>query len=93
MSAAYATKLTKGGQTTIPKEIRQALGVRDESRVYWQLKDGAAVLSAEPPVPDAVASPEEFWDGIDKALNQAARGEVCKAEGLSESLRQRYGLS
>lgn len=93
MSGAYATKLTKGGQTTIPKEIRQALGVRDESRVYWQLKDGVAVLTAEPPVPNAVSSPEEFWDGIDGALKQVGRGEVRKAEGLSDELRQRYGLS
>lgn len=93
MSGAYATKLTKGGQTTIPKEIRQALGMRDESRVYWQLKDGSAVLTAEPPVPNAVSSPEEFWDGIDLALNQASQGRVHEARGLSDELRRKYGLS
>ena len=36
MALTMTTKLTKGGQTTIPKEIRAALGIGDEARVWWR---------------------------------------------------------
>lgn len=92
MTATYATKLTKGGQTTVPKEIRSILGIEDESRVWWHVEGGRAIVSAEPPVPNEVASAEEFWDGISEALADAAAGRVRDATLVSGELRERYGL-
>ncbi len=89
----FATKLTKGGQTTVPKEVRVALGITDESRVYWQLSDGRAIVTAEPPVPNEVCTSEEFWDGIARALDEAGAGQTRAASELSADLRARYGLA
>lgn len=33
MVTMMSTKLTKGGQTTVPKEVRTALGIADGARV------------------------------------------------------------
>ena len=37
--------LTSKGQVTIPKEVRDALGLRTRDRVYFQVHDGGAVIS------------------------------------------------
>lgn len=38
--------ITAKGQTTVPKEIRQGLGLEDGTRIEWRLEDGKAVVSA-----------------------------------------------
>lgn len=93
MDLTMTTKLTKGGQTTIPKEIRAALGIADETRVWWRLDGNHATLSSEPPVPNAISSSEEFWDGVELALADAAAGRTHDARKLSRKLRERHGLA
>lgn len=89
MPTMMATRLTKGGQTTIPKEIRSALGIEDSSRVYWTLDDGRAMLTAEPPIPNEVHNEDEFWKGIELAMEDVAAGRVHEASELSARLRKR----
>lgn len=93
MATMLSTKLTKGGQTTVPKEVREALGIGDEARVWWRLEDGRAVVSAERPVPCEVASPEEFWEGVGVALRDVDAGRVRDAGDVSRKLRARHGLA
>jgi bifunctional DNA-binding transcriptional regulator/antitoxin component of YhaV-PrlF toxin-antitoxin module len=44
-----ASTLTDNGQTTVPREIREALGIKPRQRLQWDLtKDGNAIVRAQP---------------------------------------------
>lgn len=92
MVTMMSTKLTKGGQTTIPKEIRTSLGIENEARVYWAFDGTRAWLSAEPLTPLTVTSKEDFHERLAAAESSAARGNVRDAKLVSKNLRVRYGL-
>jgi AbrB family looped-hinge helix DNA binding protein len=41
--------MTDKGQTTVPKEVRDALGIKPRQRLQWDLaEDGSAVVRPEP---------------------------------------------
>lgn len=92
MSTMISTKVTKGGQTTVPKEIRDALGVEEGSRMYWSFDGTRAVLSSEPFLPNEVVSDEEFWRGIEAAMRDVEEGRTQSAASISAKLRDQYGL-
>ena len=87
MEAAISTKLTKGGQTTIPRSIRRALGIPDEGRVYWTREGDRAYVTAKPEIPLSVTSAKDFWNRIDEAQADIAAGRLVDASDLSEKLR------
>ena len=87
MEAAVSTKLTKGGQTTIPKSIRKALGISTEDRVYWTCEGDRAYVTAKPAVPLSVTSAKDFWERIDQAQADIDAGSLVDATSLSEKLR------
>ena len=39
------------GQTVIPKEIREALGIKEGTKITWAVRDGSAVIQALPDDP------------------------------------------
>lgn len=41
-------RLTSKGQTTVPKSVRQALGLAPGDRVVWQVADDRVVLTKAP---------------------------------------------
>ena len=41
--------LTSSGQTTVPKEVRKALGLKAGDKLTWEVRDGKAVVSTERP--------------------------------------------
>ena len=92
MTTMISTKITKGGQTTVPREIRDALGIAESSRVYWTFDGTRATLSAELPLPNEVHTEEEFWEGIELAMRDVADGRTRDAQGLAADLRAKYGL-
>jgi bifunctional DNA-binding transcriptional regulator/antitoxin component of YhaV-PrlF toxin-antitoxin module len=92
MSTMISTKVTKGGQTTVPKDIRDALGITEGSRMFWSFDGTRAVLSAEPILPNEIVSDEEFWQGIEAAMRDVEEGRTQSAASLSAELRDRYGL-
>ena len=51
MAIVLSTKMTKGGQTTVPREIRAGLGIGPESRVYWTFDGTRAILTPSPSFP------------------------------------------
>ena len=40
MGEVMESKVSVRGQTVIPKEIRKALGITENSRLYWKIQDG-----------------------------------------------------
>ena len=49
--------LTYKGQTTVPQEIREALGVAPRQRLVWEIrKDGSAVVRPMPSVMELAGS-------------------------------------
>jgi AbrB family looped-hinge helix DNA binding protein len=78
---ASASKITKKGQVTIPKEIRQAIKT---NAVYFELK-GEVVLMK--PVPDAAGSLKEY---AGKAQTKGSRRKL-KEIAWEEAIREKTG--
>lgn len=49
---AYVTNVTKKGQTTIPVELREALGIEPEDQVRWVQEGNNLVLHPRKKVKD-----------------------------------------
>ena len=49
MKKTLRTSLTTKSQTTVPKPVREALGVGPHDPVYWEIRDGEVRLSAGEP--------------------------------------------
>ena len=92
MPLMMSTKITKGGQTTVPKEIRVRLGISEGSRVFWSADGTRVTLSAAPILPNEVSSEDEFWQGVEVAMREVESGRVRNALSPSDSLRTRHGL-
>ena len=92
MDAVLSTKLTKGGQTTLPVAIRRHLGIEDEGRVYWITDGDRAYVSATPDIPLPIRSASEFWDRISEAEEQIKRNETLDARATLASIRDEHGL-
>ena len=73
------TKLTKGGQTTLPVVIRRLLGIEDRGRVYWITDGDRSYVSATPGIPLPIRSTAKFWDRISEAEEQVKRDETLDA--------------
>jgi len=50
----YST-LTSKGQTTIPREIRKLLGLRQNDRILYQVEDGKVAIKPAPSVHELYA--------------------------------------
>ncbi len=93
MVTMMSTKLTKGGQTTVPKEVRTALGIADGARVYWSFDGHRAWVSAAPTDPLEVTDERDFYARLAEAEADVAAGRVRDAEAVSAELRARYGIA
>lgn len=40
MALSYTTVLTRKGQTTIPAELREQMGIEEGDRLLWWIEDG-----------------------------------------------------
>jgi AbrB family looped-hinge helix DNA binding protein len=47
--AKVKSTITSKGQTTVPKPVRDALGVSSGRPIYWEIRDGAVEVSADEP--------------------------------------------
>ena len=68
---ARFTTLTSKGQVTIPKEIRQELGLKPSDKIMFSLENGRVTLRRVYPALEGVAgsipaidAPMEEWDDI-----------------------------
>ncbi len=44
VSTRYLGKVTSKGQTTVPKEVRDFLGLEEGTQVEWTVEDGKAIV-------------------------------------------------
>ncbi len=91
MPAAVST-ITQTGQVSIPKVIRDILGVGPRDQVEF-LSDGERVqIVAVPKDPLTLGTREEFWESIERAERDYEAGNAIDAHALTERLRDTYGL-
>jgi antitoxin PrlF len=71
---AWITTLTSKGQVTIPKEIRDELGLKPSDKIVFSLEDGHVTLRKAYPALEEVAGgipaidvPMKEWDDIIQA--------------------------
>lgn len=88
MITMMSTKLTKGGQTIAPKEVRTALDIADGTHVYWSFDGRRVWVSAAPADLLEVTGEEDFRP---PAEVEGAR--LRDAWALPVKLRARYGLA
>jgi len=74
------TKLTSRGRVTIPKEIREHLGLNPGDQVGFVLKDGEVLLrSAKPTLQDLRGSVEPRQEPEDfRAVREKVREKVAR---------------
>lgn len=92
MITMMSTKMTKGGQTTVPKEIRRSLGIADDARVYWMFDGARAWVSATPAMPLEVSRDADFCGRLAEAEESVSAGQIRDASLISDELRQKYSL-
>ena len=91
MTVAVST-ITQTGQITLPKSIRDILGVGIKDQVAL-LSDGERVeVVAVPKDPLAVGDRSEFLERVARSNAAYAAGDVQPASELTGKLRERYGL-
>ncbi|WP_308616084.1 AbrB/MazE/SpoVT family DNA-binding domain-containing protein [uncultured Enorma sp.] len=93
MVTMMSTKLTKGGQTTVPKEVRTALGIADGARVYWSFDGRRAWVSAVPTDPLEVTDEGDFRARLAEAEADVAASRVRPARDVAGDLGARHGLA
>jgi AbrB family looped-hinge helix DNA binding protein len=45
------TTVSTRGQTVVPREIRERMGIAPQTRLEWQIKDGVIIVYPIPPDP------------------------------------------
>lgn len=76
-----SAKVTSKGQVTIPKEVRDALGIAEGDRVVFRVEQHRAVLARTSNLLDLAGSVEvpsakrgATWDEVRRATRQARIG-------------------
>jgi AbrB family looped-hinge helix DNA binding protein len=83
---ARVTTLTSKGQVTIPKEVRDELGLKPHDKIRFSLENGHAVLrKAYPSLQDVVGSLPPLGMPIDEAIEQAKEE---RAQRLIDKMRR-----
>ncbi len=91
MPAAVST-ITQTGQVSIPKVIRDILGVGPRDQVEF-LSDGERVqIVAVPKDPLTLGTKEEFWESVARADEDVAAHRTQSLADVTQDLRVKYGL-
>jgi AbrB family looped-hinge helix DNA binding protein len=76
-----AATVTSKGQLTIPKQVREALGIEEGDRVVFRIEGARATLARTPDLLDLAGSVSvpaakrgAGWDGV-RSATRAARGQ------------------
>ena len=78
--------ITSKGQVTIPKEVREVLGLRPNDKVRFSLENGHVVLrKAYPSLAEVIGSLPPLGLPIEDAIDQAKEE---RAQRLSAKLRR-----
>jgi len=81
--------VTDKGQTTVPKEVRDALGIKPRQRLQWDLsKEGTAVVRAEPSALNLFGSlkNQKRFPGIQE--EKAAARKYAASRSIAKKIRE-----
>ena len=79
--------LTDKGQTTVPREIRDALKVKPRQRLTWSLReDGAAVVRPQPSALDLFGSLKSSKKFPGRAAERQAAARAAGRRAAKEGL-------
>jgi antitoxin PrlF len=86
----YLGKVTSKGQTTVPKEVRDLLGLEEGTQVEWTVEDGKAIVKPRtlraidllgilgPPPNGRHLSIEEMNEAIGEAVSKRFRRKTAR---------------
>ena len=86
----YLGKVTSKGQTTVPKEVRDFLGLEEGTQVEWTVEDGKAIVKPRtlraidllgilgPPPNGRHLSIEEMNEAIGEAVSKRFRRKTAR---------------
>lgn len=77
----YVTRVSKKGQTTIPKPIREKFDVEEDGYVVWEEEDGIVRLRPTP-VP-----PTEDFEDLSARIAERFADKGITAEDVEEAIR------
>lgn len=92
MVTVLSTKMTKAGQTTVPKEIRDSLGISTDARVYWYWDGDRVFLSPTPLPPTEITSEKDFRNGLKAAEDSIKTHGTHPFDDTLSNLRGQYGI-
>ena len=96
----YSAVITKSGQVTLPKELRDFLGVKPGEKIIFDTDEKRVIIKRK-------MTKEEFYASIDRNLNAKTRHIIKKSAGMTVAemrevydnsrkgraeMRRRYGL-
>lgn len=83
----YTVTITKSGQVTLPKELRDFLGVKSGGRVtFHKTRNGVSI--------NRKLSREEFFDKLDQGKNAKTQSAIRRHAGKTVSeLKNEYAAS
>jgi AbrB family looped-hinge helix DNA binding protein len=80
------------GQTVIPKEVREALGIKEGSKLRWRLRDGAVMVVPASHDPVRALRGVLKGKGSTEDLLRERREERDKEEReIEEDIKRRHG--
>jgi len=77
------SRISSKAQTTIPRAVRAALGLKQGDQIAYRIEDGGVVLTrvaAADPFVDPIASFTEWAGDADRAYDQLASRFPAKAD-------------
>ncbi|MDP2497365.1 MAG: AbrB/MazE/SpoVT family DNA-binding domain-containing protein [Candidatus Palauibacterales bacterium] len=77
----YVTKVTAKGQVTIPKEIRDRLGLEEGAHVVWTRGEGRAVLER------AAVAPTGDFDALAERIAERFADRGISREDVKDAIR------
>ena len=80
----HESKISANGQTTLPKAVREALGLKAGDKIRYFVRDGRVIMRAVHPIGrlSGIVSydgPPVSLEEMDKAISEAASGYCDRA--------------
>jgi antitoxin PrlF len=80
--------VTAKGQTTVPKAVRQALGVRAGDRIAFRVDEGGNVSLARAEAADETSAVDAFLEFLSSDIKHRPEGVAPMAEATADRLRE-----
>ena len=79
--------LTSKGQTTVPKAVRQALGIRSGDRIAFRVDEDGRVSLARDEAPDEMSAVDAFLAFLSADIKRRPEGVAAMSDAAIERMR------